>query len=189
MKWMAPAIALLSSCTYYGSHKILLQGEEPEQRHEYEDRKKQLEVEMSPGPQYFPYIEGAGKEVMACVKVNADDVPSTITVEAIGHNAHVGDITILARYLGGPDHSKNSYSDILATKKDLRQIASDEGAVMFEFKGLFNHQPRKPDRIEVWFKVITHFKSTSDTADVWVSFNGDRVGGQKVDYSQASPKD
>jgi hypothetical protein len=59
---------------------------------------------------------------------------------------------------------------------------------MYEFRGMFNHQPRKPYQIEVWFKIRTHFKSSADVADIWVSMNGSRVGGYKVDYSQAAPQ-
>lgn len=190
MKWLAPAIILsLVSCTYYGSHKILNFGEEPEQRYSYEDQKKQLEVEMSPGPMYWPYVEGAQREVMGYVKVRTTDVPTRVTIDAIGHNAEVGNVTVLARYISGPEHAQNSYSDVLARDNNMKQIASDGGQQMFEFRGLFNHQPRKPYQIEVWFKIYTHFKSSADVADIGVSFNGARVGGYRIDYSQAAPKD
>ena len=189
MKWPAAAFVLsLVSCTYYGSHKILNFGEEPEQRYPWEEKKKQLEAEMSPGPQYWPYVEGAQREIMGTVKVKTNDVPSRVTVEALGHNAEVGHVVVLARYISGPEHAQNSYSDCLARDNNMKQIASEGGAVMYEFRGLVNLQPRKPYTMEVWFKIRTHFKSTADVADVWVSFNGSRVGGYKVDYSQASPQ-
>jgi hypothetical protein len=189
MRWLAAAAALgCVSCTYYASHKILTLGEEPEQAIPYQKDFEQVDLELRPGPQEFPYVEGAGKVVMAMVKVVTREVPSRVTLVANGHNAEVGDITILAKYGGGPLNNRAQYSDVVVREMNRKQVASDSGQTLFELRGLHNRQPEPPRWIEVWFKVITHYKNSSDATTVDVHFNGASVGSYSVSYGDVAPK-
>ena len=199
------ALLAVASCSYYGSHKVLtFFGSEPERSQRDKRELEQVERDLRPGPQEYPYgqasvseatrkaydlnksayEDGEGRTYMGHVRVNSGRVPDRVTVEARGANIEVGDVSVIAYYTGGPGWPEGSYSAVLARYPGVRAITHESGSRQFEMRGLNNPLPREPARLEVWFKIKANRRDSGDTADVWVYFDGSSVGGYRPEYAR-----
>lgn len=179
--WLLALASCYTPGSYYATHKALMWGSDVSDYGSLESRYEEAREATIPHPEPMKPVEGVGEEITVVVQREQQYVPRHILIAVSGRDISVGNAVVIAGYRAGGDPAK-IYSEVLGRRYGMYDASSPEPRGIIEFRGLVHHQPIEPERIEVWFKVIAHQKTSDDQAIVSVYFDGDEVGSYRVQW-------